>query len=224
MQRDQPILLNKYFHSLFLVWVVVGGILLYLFDKKELFAAVNTHYHPSTDLLMVFVTYMGQPELIVPTLLILMLLPPFRSWQFFVVGVVSNIPPLFIQQSLKRMFHEPRPLFYFHFSEQQAPWLHYNPAWPELLRNSFPSGHSQGAFSFFCFLTLLLPAKQQKLGILFFFMALAVCYSRLYLAAHFFADVYTGSIIGCVSTTLLFTVAQNLINKYGKKKTPGVTP
>lgn len=218
MKTKTGIPINKYFHSLFLAWVVVGGILLYLFDKRELFAAVNTHYRDTADVLMVYVTYMGQPECIVPSLLLLMLLPAFRNWQYFTIAIIANIPPLFIQQTLKRMFHEPRPLLYFNFAGNAAPWLHYNPAWQELLRNSFPSGHSQGAFSFFCFLTLLLPEKYQKVGILFFFMALSVCYSRLYLAAHFFADVYTGSIIGCVSTTLLFYLGQTITNKYAQKK------
>jgi membrane-associated phospholipid phosphatase len=83
--------------------------------------------------------------------------------------------------------------------------MHYRPEWPVLLERSFPSGHSEGAFSFLCFLSLLLPYRYNKLGILFFLLALTVCYSRIYLAAHFFEDVYAGSIIGTVATTLIFS-------------------
>ncbi len=196
---------NPYFHIPFLLWVVVGGILAYSFNKKELFAAVNTHYTPIADFLMYHITYMGQPEVIIPTLIALMFIPVFRTKWYFTAAVLGNITPLVMQQWLKRLFHSPRPLLYFNGD----PWIHYLHQWPELTRNSFPSGHSQGAFSFFCFLTLLLPARYSKVGLLFFTLALMVCYSRLYLAAHFFEDVYTGSIIGATTTTLIFSLVSS---------------
>ncbi len=176
------------------------------FSKQQLFASVNMHYTPLADTLMYYITFMGQPEIIIPTLVGLMLLPQFRTKWYFLTAVAANITPLLMQQWIKRMFHAPRPLNYFN----RANWIHYLPQWPELLRDSFPSGHSQGAFSFFCFLSLLLPAKYKRFGSLFFVLAIMVCYSRLYLAAHFFKDVYFGSIIGATTTTLLFSVMQSL--------------
>ena len=199
--------MNPFFHSLFLAWVIVGGVLLLAFDKRQLFAVVNTHYTVYGDVVMYYTTWLGQPEVIAPTLLLLMIsLPSLRTKWFFFTAIVCNVIPLFIQQLLKRIFHHPRPLNYFDWAGHKADWIHYLPTWPELLRNSFPSGHSQGAFSFFCLLTFLLPKKYKHIGIVFFFAALSVCYSRLYLAAHFFADIYTGSIIGGVSTTLIYSV------------------
>ncbi len=186
--------------------MVSGAVLLLSFTKEQLFASVNTHYTVFGDTLMYYTTFLGQPEVIIPGLLSLLLIPSLRNGWYLITAICCNITPLLIQQWLKRIFHHPRPLSYFHWFDHKAEWLHYLPQWPELLRNSFPSGHSQGSFSFFCFLTLLLPKQYQKAGLIFFVFAISVCYSRLYLAAHFFADVYTGSMIGAVTTTLIFSL------------------
>jgi membrane-associated phospholipid phosphatase len=187
-----------------LAWVLVGGVLLLCFNKTQLFAPVNMYHNGMADVLMYYITFMGQPEVIIPGLLALMLVPQFRTKWYFIIALTSNIAPFFMQQIIKRMFHAPRPLTYFH----RAAWLHHLPNWPELLRDSFPSGHSQGAFSFFCFLSLLLPKKYRWVGIMLFILAISVCYSRMYLAAHFFKDVYVGSIIGGVTTTILYSLMQ----------------
>ncbi|NDC42228.1 MAG: phosphatase PAP2 family protein [Chitinophagia bacterium] len=181
--------------------------MLLVFGKNELFMAVNTHYHPITDILMANLTRMGQPEVIITTLVGLFAFPALRNYRYFVAATACNVLPLVLQQSLKHLFHMPRPLAYYH----DAAWIHHLPDWPRLLRDSFPSGHSQGAFSFFCFLSLLLPARYQRWAIAFFVLAMLVGYSRLYLAAHFFEDVYAGSIIGTVTTTLLFVILQRTI-------------
>ena len=176
--------------------------MLVFFSKQWLFAAVNVHYSTVADTVMYFITFMGQPEIIIPALVLLMAIPVLRTRWYFITALVCNVTPLLIQQVLKRLYHAPRPVLFFN----RAAWIHHSSAWPELLRNSFPSGHSQGAFSFFCFVSLLLPAKYRWLGFVFFIFAISVCYSRIYLAAHFFDDVYAGSLIGGITTTLLFTV------------------
>ncbi len=199
-----------------LAWMLSGAILLLTFGKQQLFMAVNSHYTAVGDHLMYWTTYVGQPEVIVPVLLLIALLPRFRNKWYLLTAIVCNISPLIVQQVMKQLFYHPRPLkFYSH-----AEWIHFVKGyWPELTgNNSFPSGHSQGAFSFFCFLSLLLPAKYRKAGLLFFFMALSVCYSRMYLAAHFFEDIYTGGMIGAFTTTLLFSLMSQYKTKLGGDK------
>jgi len=78
-------------------------------------------------------------------------------------------------------------------------------------------GHSTGAFSFFCFLSLILTARYKAFGLLFFLLALSVCYSRMYLAAHFFDDVYAGSILGTTLTMLMFSIMNQYKSKFFKK-------
>jgi membrane-associated phospholipid phosphatase len=200
---------NPYFLFPFLLWVVVGGVLLSVFSKEALFFGLNTHYNAVGNTIMYYTTWMGEGFVVVTALLLLMLLPRFRNWWYFSTAVLCNIIPFLLQQWLKAVFNAPRPQLYF----KGNMLLHYIPDWPVLLHNSFPSGHSEGAFSFFCFLSLLLPERYRKWGLLFFLLGMAVCYSRLYLAAHFFEDVYLGSIIGATGTTLVYIVMYSFKSK-----------
>ena len=96
--------------------------------------------------------------------------------------------------------------------------MHYLASWPSLVNNSFPSGHSEGAFSFFCLASLLLPEKYSRFGFLFFMLALGVGYSRIYLTAHFFEDVYAGSIIGGIVTTIIYSFMYQFKARFSKEK------
>lgn len=197
-----------------MLWVIGGGIALFLVPKNQLFLYINTHYSRFGDVFMYYVTWLGQAELIIPVLLLLMVIPRFRNWWYFATALVSNLVPFFIQHYIKGLLNMPRPQLVF----SNPPRIHCLPDWPVLLHSSFPSGHSEGAFSFFCFLSLLLSARYKKFGILFFLLALCVCYSRIYLAAHFFSDVYVGSIIGMAGTTLFFSIMAHYRGAFFKKK------
>ena len=161
-----------------------GGLLFLFVSKRDLFFAVNTHYGPIANNAMYYITWLGEGTVITVVLFLLMLIPSLRTRWYFFTALFCNIIPFFIQQTLKSVFDAPRPRLLYY----DRPWLHYLPDWPVLLSRGFPSGHSAGAFSFFCFLSLLLPPRYNKLGFVFFLLALGVCYSRLYLAdnAHFF--------------------------------------
>jgi membrane-associated phospholipid phosphatase len=210
--NKQDISYNPFFFVPFILWVVAGSILLAQFSGKDLFFAVNTHYNDTLDNLMYHISWMGEGQIIIAVLIGLLIVPRFRNWWYFFTALFCNIIPFFIQQLLKMTFKSPRPLNYFHHAE----WIHWNNKWPYLTENSFPSGHSAGAFSFFCFLALLMPKRYQPLGLLFFLLALSVCYSRIYLTAHFFADVYSGSILGTVITTTIFIIMTMYKSRFAK--------
>jgi membrane-associated phospholipid phosphatase len=149
---------------------------------------------------------MGQAQVIVPVLLLLMAFPAFRNWWYLITAVVCNIVPFLISQGIKSWLDWPRPLNLYN----HAPWIHFSQNWPEFLYRSFPSGHSEAAFSMFCFLSLLLMPEYKPYGFLFFLLALSVAYSRMYLAAHFFSDVYAGSILGTIITVVAYTLMAQL--------------
>ena len=193
---------------------MAGSVLLASYTNKDIFFAINTHYNDTADTIMYYTSMIGEGEIIVLVLLALLSLPRFRNWWYFLTALFCNIIPFFIEQLLKRVFNSPRPLIYLH----NADWIHYVNKWPYLTERSFPSGHSAGAFSFFCFLSLLLPVKYRFLGLLFFLLAIAVCYSRIYLTAHFFSDVYAGSILGTVITTFIFFIMTKYKNSLAAKK------
>jgi membrane-associated phospholipid phosphatase len=205
---------NPYFFYPFLAWVVVGAILLAVFSKQELFSFINSNHNRITDVLMYRITWMGQAQVIIPVLLLVMAFHAYRNWWYLTTAIACSITPLILQRILKIWIDAPRPLNYF----KHAPWIHFSPDWPELMNFSFPSGHSEGAFSFFGFLSLLLPPSYQRYGALFFVLALSVCYSRVYLAAHFFEDIYAGSIIGALTTFLVYGLMYKFKGRFFKEK------
>ncbi|MCD6011359.1 MAG: phosphatase family protein [Flavipsychrobacter sp.] len=214
LHKKFQILLNPFFIIPMLLWILAGGLTCYTCDQRMLFFAINTRYSYLGDVLMYYITMMGQGEVIIPVLLALMIAPKFRNWWYFITAVLCNALPAAVHNYIKGYLNHPRPRQVFRGDAA----MHYLPNWPELLHSGFPSGHSQGAFSFFCFLSLLVMAKDRKLGLLFFFLAIMVGYSRIYLTAHFFGDVYAGSIFGVVATTLIFSIMSYYKEKFFKKK------
>jgi len=78
--------------------------------------------------------------------------------------------------------------------------------------HSFPSGHTSSAFALFFMLSILFNNK--KWAPVFFFCALLVGVSRVYLLEHFFRDVYAGTLVGVVTTTVFYlTFAQSAFYK-----------
>lgn len=198
---------NPYFILPFTLWVVVGGVLLIVFDQQTLFAFFNTHHSSIMDEVMYKITWMGEGTLSAIVLLSLFGMASLRNWWYAGLAIVCNIiPSLVITQLLKNAVDAPRPLNLF----KGATWVHYEAIWPLLMEHSFPSGHTCAAFSLFALLAMLLKEKYQAWGIVFFILALLVGYSRMYLAAHFFLDVYVGSIIG----TLFVILAIYVMRRY----------
>lgn len=175
-------------------------------DRQTLFFAVNGHHTSALDRFMLYATHMGEGEFMTVALLVLLGAQALRNWWYFAAAVLCNVLPTLVTQLVKHAVNAPRPLAYYN----KASWVHIDTAWPMLMNNSFPSGHSTGAFSFFCFLAFLLPPGKRWVGLVFFGLAALVGYSRMYLAAHFFADVYVGSIIGVSIVTFVML----LMNRY----------
>jgi membrane-associated phospholipid phosphatase len=194
--------------------MLAGGFLLRTYNKQELFTSINTRSSSAGDAIMYYVTMMGQAEIIIPLLLLLMIVPAFRNWWYFITAALCNLVPFFIQHFIKSWLNFPRPMLVI----KDRALIHFSPDWPVLLHTSFPSGHSEGAFSFFCFLSLLLPVSYRRYGFFFFLLALSVCYSRIYLAAHFFEDVYVGSMIGAIMTILVYSLMFSLKKYFFKSK------
>lgn len=197
---------NPFFLIPFIIWVIVGGVLLLSFDTQTLFKAVNSTHNSFLDVFMYRATMLGEGAVITLVLLILLAISSYRNWWYFTAAIFSNILPSILTQVIKRNVGAPRPLKYF----EQADWVHSLPIWPQLMENSFPSGHTCGAFTLFTFLAILLKPKYKFWGFVFFLLALLVAYTRMYLAVHFFADVYVGSIIGTLCTIIIIA----LMNRY----------
>jgi len=96
---------NPLFIFPFLAWVIIGGILLLIFSRDDLFFAVNRHYSDFADGLMSWVTVMGRGEFIILALALLMAtVPRFRNLYFFFSGRVVQCDPLIISAGAKISF------------------------------------------------------------------------------------------------------------------------
>ena len=75
----------------------------------------------------------------------------------------------------------------------------FSPFSPDWSFNSFPSGHSQSAFTIACVLSLVFPRAT------WFFLTLAatIAFSRVLNGAHFPSDIIFGSYVGIVSVLLV---------------------
>lgn len=194
MKRNDPSL-NLFFILPFLFWILVGACLLYCIPADKLFFWVNSRHSPEADILFPICTLMGEfGGIIVVGLLLLLLVKPYRSYSFFFAAIAGTVLPSLLSQLIKHRVEAPRPMQLF----GAHAGIHRLESWPLLYQHSFPSGHTTGAFAFMAVVSFFLPPKYRAWGVLCFAVALATAYSRLYLAAHFFADVYAGSIIGTV--------------------------
>jgi membrane-associated phospholipid phosphatase len=187
---------TRFFLLPFFMWVVAGGVLLLMYPAAELFFAINSRHCTAADLFFPLITHMGEFVGILSFGLLLMLFfRPYRSLTFFVCAVLGTLIPSLLSQLVKHIVNAPRPMSFFAGSAD----LHHLPSWQLLYQNSFPSGHATGAFAFMAVVAFHLPVKFRGLGFLCFLLAFFAAYSRVYLTAHFFADIYSGSIIGTLA-------------------------
>ncbi|NIJ46010.1 membrane-associated phospholipid phosphatase [Wenyingzhuangia heitensis] len=68
--------------------------------------------------------------------------------------------------------------------------------------DSFPSGHT--AYSFFIATFFVLKLNNLKSSVVIFLLATLIGVSRMYLVQHFFADVFTGAVVGVLATYTAF--------------------
>ena len=63
-------------------------------------------------------------------------------------------------------------------------------------RFGYFSAHAANSFALASFFTFLLKSKFRYIGLILFFWAIIVAYSRIYIGVHFPLDVLTGAVIG----------------------------
>ncbi|WP_343688876.1 phosphatase PAP2 family protein [Chitinophaga sp.] len=189
---------NAWFFTPFLLWVITGAVLqLFFFTHEELFLAINSFHAPWADVVMSGLTYVGDGITFAIMLVVILALRKYRL--FFNAGCILLLVTILVQTA-KHYFNAPRPIRYF-----ENPAIIHTVKWVTVHGGcSFPSGHTTTAFAMFCFLSLI--TRNKMMGLVFVMLAFAAAWSRIYLAQHFFVDVYVGSIIGTCSSVLLYIV------------------
>jgi membrane-associated phospholipid phosphatase len=187
---------NRWFFVPFLLWVVTGAVLqIFFFSHEELFLAINQAHTPWLDVIMTGVTYIGDGLTFGIMLAVIL---AFRKFRMFFNAASILLLVTVVVQTAKHFFNAPRPMRYFNDATvvHTVKWVTVHSTC------SFPSGHTTTAFAMFCFLALI--SKNKAAGIGFIALGLIAAWSRIYLAQHFFIDVYIGSIIGTLSSVFVF--------------------
>jgi undecaprenyl-diphosphatase len=152
---------------------------------KVVFHKLAVITNPGMTQVMESITFFGSSYFLLPAYIILSVyFLVFRksrrlSMEVFAMGAISTV----ILFSLKAIFHRPRPI---------------DPLVRKVMGFSFPSGHSFSSFTFFGLLIYILwnievnSTLRWILTVLFFLLACAVAFSRVYLHVHYASDVIAG--------------------------------
>ena len=193
----------RYFFYLYVLFLLIGTSLLIGYSKEELFLAVNSRHTDFSDLLFQVVTYLGDG---IFAAIIVVILGLYRL-RLGLIGLVGFASTGIAIQFLKKMVFPDayRPMKYFEGIQD----IYLIPGLNVHSYYSFPSGHTATAFGIFFLLTLVVCDfynKKAKLfwGPAFCCLAIAVGYSRIYLAQHFLIDVLVGSAIGILIVWIVY--------------------
>jgi membrane-associated phospholipid phosphatase len=179
----------------FLILLGGSGLLLLIQGKLEVELWVNAHHSVVFDTFFRYATLMGDGIFALILALIIGLVNLRRGFIIFMGYAVSGI----LIQLIKNLVFPgmDRPLailgdtYTLHLVEGVKVWTH----------QSFPSGHAGTAFSvFFC---LAAWSGSKSMQFLFFLLASAIAYSRIYLLQHFLPDVMAGALIGTFCSLLV---------------------
>jgi membrane-associated phospholipid phosphatase len=204
---------TRLFFVLFSIWLVVGASLLALYSREELFFMVNSHHTPILDYIMVVLSAYGRGDCIAILLTLLLLIPKCRTRHYLFVSMATGLTITLVSYCAKQFYSCARPLVEYGMQRvHTVTWM------DNAFNNSFPSGHTMGAFGLFLLLTFYLPARVKPWSVLFFFLALGCGYSRLYLGQHYFKDIYFGSIFGVFIAAFFYTLATNYFTSKPAKK------
>jgi undecaprenyl-diphosphatase len=114
----------------------------------------------------------------------------WRRWGTFILTVLVVAVADFAATVLKAAIDVPRPSTRYADPKPLVPAPH---------DHSFPSGHAATSFAAATVLTAALPRS----GPLWFLLALAVGFSRVYVGVHYPLDIIGGAVLGIAVTTAL---------------------
>lgn len=113
----------------------------------------------------------------------------------------SQLLVTLVVRPIKHLLNIPRPKVFFAENSPDVV-LHQVSGVDMHSMHSFPSGHTASVFAFMLALAFL--CKRTWTSIVFLLIAVLVGYSRIYLSQHFAEDVFAGSLIGVIATTLMY--------------------
>jgi len=201
---------NTVFFVPFLLFSALFLILLGTFGNSRMFLQVNSHYSDFADFLFFYWTNLGD-GVIAALLIVALLWISFRDALTFLI--ITLLITIIVNILKDHIFPEMnRPVAYFGTSQV----LHIVSGYKPPILSTFPSGHTATAFSVGLYISFFVKNRLTKF--LLFLVAFFVGYSRMYLSAHFPADVVTGALIGVIITLLCYFPGRLIRSSWMDKK------
>ncbi|MFD2584579.1 phosphatase PAP2 family protein [Pedobacter vanadiisoli] len=180
--------LNCYFFTA-LVILLLAIIFNFSFSKTEGFLIFNRFHTRWLDIFFKYITNLGDGLI---SILVAIILLTIRKKKKALTVALAYIYSGVLVQVAKRIFHMPRPKYFFEQTLFQ--YNHFVEGVNVHGQNSFPSGHTASAFALATVVVLVFKKKEISFYCLFF--AFLIGYSRIYLAQHFLIDVIFGAAAG----------------------------
>ncbi|AKD57336.1 phosphatase PAP2 family protein [Spirosoma radiotolerans] len=189
---------NRLFFLPYGLLLVVFGTLQVVYSQEHLMQWVNSRNSPLADLIFPYVTYVGDGAFFIVVCLLLLALV---NWRVGLMAFASFALSSLTSEFLKKIVFDgsPRPLKYFEHSTFQ---YHVIEGLDIHSYNSFPSGHTTTAFAMFGLLAFLDQKKSR--GWVWLLLGVLAGYSRVYLFQHFVEDVFAGSLVGTLSSIIIY--------------------
>lgn len=185
------------------------------FDQR-VFAYLKSHVSERNNEVMLFFTFLGTHEFLIPANLALIAYFLFikkQKWYSIKIPAIA-LSSLGLMFLLKFAFHRERPLV---------------PLLQEAKGLSFPSGHALMSVTFYGLLVYIIfktiENKELKWTLIsmLILLILIIGFSRIYLRVHYASDVIAGYCIGFL--WLVFTVwLLNKMEKYSERKIRDIQP
>lgn len=183
------------------VWpfVLIALSLLYLFSfkKGDLVLLLNGNNTIIRDVFFKYYTHIGDSATALVLALVLLAASKMRWFYQFTIGFFFQLA---IVMPLKHIVfdHSYRPYYYYNKNTDGV--LHLVEGLKFYSFDTFPSGHTATAFFIFTFFAFLI--RKWWASVLLFLLAILVGVSRMYLAQHFFKDVYFGMLFGFIASCI----------------------
>lgn len=176
---------------------------------------VDSIMNPVLDVIMTFITHLGDtPGIIWWVIGIILLIPrKTRKLGILLIGGLA-IASLINNVALKNLIERPRP-----YNLDAEVWTNagYEYIWPDLIKKSsswsFPSGHTSTSIgaAFAMLLGCLKNKKFLAIGIPTLILSFLIGFSRIYVHVHYPTDVIAGAVVGFVGGFLAYLLFAKVI-------------